>query len=203
MWSKRQVSLYYGTTERNIIILHRKQIYCKDLVRLIYLSTPKGLQFIQAVILMLVVHFRLLMCVYMLSLVCVVVLMCSFWLDNQLRIQRESRGGSLERAPIPASHFETERERPNYFIFMGYLRLDQISKANPHVLIHMNPIFRNPGSAPENHLAAEEEALVQLQSIAVLLSCEVLCRVWPFRAVPCVSCRICWSYALAFSVIDA
>ena len=28
-------------------------------------------------------------------------------------------------------------------------KLDKISKANPHTCIHMNPLFRNPGSAPE------------------------------------------------------
>ena len=36
--------------------------------------------------------------------------------------------------------------RPNYFIFMGYL--SKMSKANPHTFIHMNPLSRNPGSAP-------------------------------------------------------
>ena len=33
--------------------------------------------------------------------------------------------------------------RPNYFIFMGYLikkKWDEISKADPHTLIHMNPL---------------------------------------------------------------
>ena len=38
--------------------------------------------------------------------------------------------------------------RPNYFIFMGYLRKTrEISKANPHNFIHMNPLSRNSGSA--------------------------------------------------------
>ena len=39
--------------------------------------------------------------------------------------------------------------RPDYFIFMGYLRkIDKISKANPHTFIHTNSFSRNPGSAP-------------------------------------------------------
>ena len=39
--------------------------------------------------------------------------------------------------------------RPNYFIFMGYLRKRyKISKANPHTFIPMNHLSRNPGFAP-------------------------------------------------------
>ena len=39
--------------------------------------------------------------------------------------------------------------RPKYFIFMGFLRkLDKINKANRHTSIHLNPLSRNPGSAP-------------------------------------------------------
>ena len=39
--------------------------------------------------------------------------------------------------------------RPNYFIFMGFLRKwDKISKANPHTFMHMKPLSRNPRSAP-------------------------------------------------------
>ena len=70
----------------------------------------------------------------------------------QWRSQTEFMAFAWTPSPLPVFIYPIKSNnlvsaRPNYFIFMGYLRKKN-SKANPHIFIHMNPLSRNPGSAP-------------------------------------------------------
>ena len=51
---------------------------------------------------------------------------------------------------------------------MGYLRKwDKMSKENPHTIIHMNPLFRNPGSAPAYGGLSTIKSEIKLQKVQV------------------------------------
>ena len=39
--------------------------------------------------------------------------------------------------------------RPNFFIFMGIFKKNEVKSANRTHFIHLNPLSGNPGSAPE------------------------------------------------------
>ena len=61
--------------------------------------------------------------------------------------------------------------RPNYFIFIGYLRKKEIKSAHQHApFLHMNPLSRNPGSVTVVLAACSHVYLLACMQQCVCLS---------------------------------
>ena len=76
--------------------------------------------------------------------------------------------------------------RPNYFLFVGYLKKwDKFSKANPNPFIHVKPHSRNPSCAPGHTYMAFSTLQVSRHRfcytrVCITSSCYKFARIWQF-----------------------